>query len=130
MCTPTTSPNTTPCVGDGTRGGPERDDLRDTALEDRPGLGDVRNIDDPRRRGRHAGEDELVDVRSDWSGGRVHGFGEVSADQVPAELAGRAGVRKGVLRPVAGEADDRRRVVEGGEEAVRRKVQCPLGGPA
>ncbi len=119
----TTSPSVSQLSTGSPAARPQPPDLDRAALERDRALGHARHADQRRRERRQAGERELVDLGRHGGAARVHPLDERPRRQVPDELAGRLDVAHGVLVADAGEADDRRRVVERVEEAVRREVQ-------
>jgi hypothetical protein len=98
-------------------------DLGEPAFERDWRFKHARHVDDSRRDGREAGQREFVDVGRHGRAAGVHAVGEGARGQVPAELTRFLDVADGVLVADAGEADDRGRVVEGVEKAVRRQIE-------
>ncbi|MNG19066.1 hypothetical protein D3C84_1031860 [compost metagenome] len=102
-------------------------DLRDLALERHRAFGDARHLDDVRRHFGQPGQFELIHFRPDHRAALVHLIGQWPGRQVPGKFAGLLDVVQAVFTPDAGEPDDRRNVVEGVEETVRRQVQATFG---
>ena len=108
----------------------EIDDLGHLAFEMHRTLRHARHIDQRRGQLGETGEFELIHAIGQRRAALVHRLRQRPRRQVPDELAGLLAVAQRVLRRRAGEADDRRHVVECVEEAVRRQIDAaipPLG---
>ena len=102
------------------------DDLRHLAFEGDRAFRHAGYIDELARRGRQPRDLELIDITGNVGRRRVHLLRQIHGGEIPDELAGILDIAGAVLPVRRGEADDRRHVAEGVEEAVGREVDVAL----